>query len=114
MRRDNYRAKNLVLCGNFNLTNVNDIFNQITAQGQFPRQHADTFILLEQLGHRLDREVERLYQQEEKNGKTGLDLTYAYRRPSGHDESIERMCTLMGRWLRNLRHEWQWQYVFHA
>lgn len=77
MRRDNYRAKNLVLCGNFNLTNVNDIFNQITAQGQFPRQHADTFILLEQLGHRLDREVERLYQQEEKNGKTGLDLTYA-------------------------------------
>jgi len=77
MRRDNYRAKNLVLCGNFNLTNVNEIFNQITAKGQFPRQHADTFILLEQLGHRLDREVERLYQQEEKNGKTGLDLTYA-------------------------------------
>lgn len=77
MRRDNYRAKNLVLCGNFNLTNVNEIFNQITAQGQFPRQHADTFILLEQLGHRLDREVERLYQQEEQNGKTGLDLTYA-------------------------------------
>lgn len=77
MRRDNYRAKNLAVCGNFNLTNVTDIFNQITAKGQFPRQYADTFILLEQLGHRLDREVERLFRQEEANGKQGLDLTYS-------------------------------------
>ena len=61
LRRNNWRAKNLALCGNFNLTNVDEIFADITAAGQHPRKYADTYIMLEQLGHRLDREVERLY-----------------------------------------------------
>ncbi len=76
MRRNNWRAKNIALCGNFNLTNVDDIFKEITAIGQHPRQYADTFIMLEQVGHRLDREVERLYQISEGNGLTGMDITH--------------------------------------
>ena len=55
LRRNNWRAKNLALCGNFNLTNVDEIFADITAAGQHPRKYADTYIMLEQVGHRLDR-----------------------------------------------------------
>ncbi|GAE21184.1 amidophosphoribosyltransferase [Bacteroides pyogenes JCM 10003] len=61
LRRNNWRAKNLALCGNFNLTNLDEIFARITAIGQHPRQYADTYIMLEQVGHRLDREVERVF-----------------------------------------------------
>lgn len=77
LRRNNWRVKNLAICGNFNLTNTDEIFAQITAEGQHPRQYADTYILLEQLGHRLDREVERLYQQGEAEGLKGVVLTKA-------------------------------------
>ena len=77
LRRNNWRAKNLALCGNFNLTNVNDIFKEITAIGQHPRKFADTYIMLEQMGHRLDREIERLYQKYEDEGMKGMDITHA-------------------------------------
>jgi Glutamine phosphoribosylpyrophosphate amidotransferase len=76
MRRNNWRAKNIALCGNFNLTNVEDVFNEITSIGQHPRQYADTFIMLEQIGHRLDREVERLYRKSELEGLAGMDITH--------------------------------------
>ena len=77
MRRDNYRAKNFTLCGNFSLTNVPEVFQSIAESGQHPRQETDTFILLEQLGHRLDREVERLYAKHFQTGLRGLELTHA-------------------------------------
>ncbi len=77
LRRNNWRAKNLALCGNFNLTNVNDIFKEVTAIGQHPRKFADTYIMLEQMGHRLDREIERLYQKYEDEGMKGMDITHA-------------------------------------
>lgn len=74
MRRNNWSARNLLLCGNFNMTNVDEIFNEITATGQHPRLFADTFILLEQLGHGLDRENERLFKIFKAQGQTGLEL----------------------------------------
>ena len=77
LRRNNWRAKNLALCGNFNLTNVQEIFEEITAIGQHPRAYADTFIMLEQVGHALDREVERLYQQYKAEGLQGMAITEA-------------------------------------
>lgn len=76
LRRNNWRAKNLALCGNFNLTNVDEIFARITAMGQHPRKYADTYIMLEQVGHRLDREVERLFNMAEAEGLTGMDITH--------------------------------------
>ena len=65
------------MCGNFNLTNVDEIFEKITAKGQHPRKYADTYIMLEEVGHRLDREVERLYAKCENEGLEGMDITYA-------------------------------------
>lgn len=77
LRRNNWRAKNLALCGNFNLTNVDEIFQNITATGQHPRKYADTYIMLEQMGHRLDRVVEHLFQQCEAEGLRGMNITHA-------------------------------------
>ncbi len=59
LRRNNWQAKNLCLCGNFNMTNIDEIFEILTRQGQCPRQYSDSYIMLELMGHRLDREVER-------------------------------------------------------
>jgi len=77
LRRNNWRAKNLAICGNFNMTNVDEIFARITSIGQHPRKYSDTSIMLEQLGHRLDREVERLFQECEREGLTGMDITHS-------------------------------------
>lgn len=61
LRRNNWRSRNLMLCGNFNMTNVEQLFQSIVGRGQHPRIYSDTIVLLEQLGYALDRENHRLY-----------------------------------------------------
>ena len=68
LRRNNWRAKNLCLCGNFNMTNIEEIFEKIVKQGQSPRIYSDSYITLELMGHRLDREVERLFVEAKQKG----------------------------------------------
>lgn len=63
LRRNNWRSRNLLLCGNFNMTNVDEIFQNIVAKGQHPRIYSDTVVILEQLGYYLDKENHRLYRQ---------------------------------------------------
>ena len=75
LRRNNWKAKNLCLCGNFNMTNIDEIFDKITAQGQCPRIYSDSYIMLEWMGHRLDREVERIYDEAIEQGYRGIDIT---------------------------------------
>ena len=75
LRRNNWRAKNLCLCGNFNMTNIDEVFQFLTAQGQSPRLRGDAYITLELMGHRLDREVERLFDEATDKGLEGLDRT---------------------------------------
>lgn len=63
LRRNNWRSRTLLLCGNFNMTNAKDIFDAVVASGQHPRIYADTFLLLEQMGNMLDKENHRLYRE---------------------------------------------------
>ncbi len=63
LRRNNWRSRNLLMCGNFNMTNVDRIFESIVASGQHPRLYSDTIVILEQLGYTLDKENHRLYRQ---------------------------------------------------
>lgn len=63
LRRNNWPSRNLLLCGNFNMTNTEEIFHRIVERGQHPRIYADTVMLLEQLGYALDKENQRLYRQ---------------------------------------------------
>ena len=75
LRRNNWRAKNLCLCGNFNMTNIDEVFQFLTSQGQSPRIYGDSYITLDLMGHRLDREVERLFTEAKKRGLKGTDIT---------------------------------------
>ncbi len=75
LRRNNWKAKNLCLCGNFNMTNVEEVFDQLTDQGMHPRIYSDTYILLELMGHRLDREVERCFVEAQQLGLKKRDIT---------------------------------------
>jgi len=75
LRRNNWRAKNLCLCGNFNMTNIDEVFSFLTEQGQSPRIYGDSYITLELMGHRLDREVERLFVEAKTQGLEGTDIT---------------------------------------
>ena len=75
LRRNNWRAKNLCLCGNFNMTNIDEVFQFLTQQGQSPRIYGDSYITLELMGHRLDREVERLYALAKEQGLRDTAIT---------------------------------------
>ena len=75
LRRNNWRAKNLCLCGNFNMTNIDEVFQFLTLQGQSPRIYGDSYITLELMGHRLDREVERLYSLAKEQGLKDTAIT---------------------------------------
>ncbi|MDR1783160.1 MAG: amidophosphoribosyltransferase, partial [Dysgonamonadaceae bacterium] len=62
LRRSNWRSRSLMLCGNFNLTNVDEIFEQLIEQGQHPRLYSDTLLMLEMMGFYLDHEVQHLFE----------------------------------------------------
>ena len=61
LRQNNWISRNLVLAGNFNMTNVDDLFQELVDLGQYPKERSDTVTVLEKIGHFLDDEVERLY-----------------------------------------------------
>ena len=71
LRRNNWRSRSLMLCGNFCMTNTDEIFQTLIQEGQHPRLYSDTFMILESMGDHLDREVQRwleLYQQKTTDG----------------------------------------------
>lgn len=63
LRRNNWRSRNLLMCGNFNMTNVDEIFADVVSSGQHPRLYSDTIVVLEQLGNALDKENHRIYRK---------------------------------------------------
>ncbi|MCM1484213.1 MAG: amidophosphoribosyltransferase [Muribaculaceae bacterium] len=76
LRRNNWRSRNLLLCGNFNMTNVDEVFGSIVRRGQHPRLYSDTIVLLEQLGDALDKENHRVYRMY-RDELRDPELTYA-------------------------------------
>lgn len=75
IRRNNFRDRSLCICGNFNLTNVDEIFEDVMEDGQHPRRFSDTYLMLEQLGFRLDREVDRLFRKYNDGIRSGREVT---------------------------------------
>ena len=76
LRRNNWKARNMLLCGNFNMTNVEEIFQSVINEGQHPRIYSDTVLLLEQLGNELDKEHRRMYSTYREQGLDGIELTH--------------------------------------
>lgn len=106
LRRNNWKSRNLMLCGNFNMTNVDEIFDDIVSRGQHPRVKSDTIVLLEQLGESLDNENQRLHRKYREMGMTGTELTDAMEsnldfkrileRPSSTWDGGYAMCGITG------------------
>jgi amidophosphoribosyltransferase len=92
LRRSNWRSRSLMLCGNFTLTNVDELFDQLLDQGQHPRLYSDTLMMLEIMGYYLDQEVQNLYELykfkfndgETRNRKIAenIDIAHVIRRSS--------------------------------
>ncbi len=75
MRQNNWRTRNLVLAGNFNLTNVDELFQTLVELGQYPKDYSDTVTMLEKVGHFLDNENQRLFDRFKGEGYTNMDIT---------------------------------------
>jgi len=75
LRVNNWKTRNLVLAGNFNLTNVNELFDRLVSFGQYPVETSDTITMLEKIGHFLDEENEELYRRYKFEGFTKAEAT---------------------------------------
>jgi len=67
VRLNNWRTRNLMLAGNFNMTNADELFSQLVELGQHPKERSDTVTVLEKIGHFLDVEVQRLFEEHKEN-----------------------------------------------
>ena len=68
LRQNNWMHRNLIVAGNFNLTNVNELFDNLVDLGQHPKEKADTITIMEKIGHFLDDEVAKIYKRLKKKG----------------------------------------------
>ena len=75
LRQNNWKTRNLVVAGNFNLTNVDELFNQLVELGQHPREKTDTVTVMEKIGHFLDEENERLFTHFKKQGYKKAEIS---------------------------------------
>ncbi len=76
VRANNWMTRTLILAGNFNMTNVDELFNKLVDLGQFPVETSDTVTVLEKIGHFLDVENERLYQEHKQKGLTKQEISH--------------------------------------
>ena len=75
LRQNNWVHRNLIVAGNFNMTNVNELFDNLVQLGQHPKEMADTVTVMEKIGHFLDDEVAKLYKQIKKQGYNKLEAS---------------------------------------
>ncbi len=75
LRDNNWMTRNLVVAGNFNLTNVEELFQHLVELGQYPRQKTDTITVMEKIGHFLDRENERLFKIHKAEGYPNIKIS---------------------------------------
>ena len=75
MRDNNWKSRTLVLAGNFNMTNVDELFKTLVDLGQHPRDYSDTVTVLEKIGHFLDEENQQLFRQYKNDGHSNIEIS---------------------------------------
>ncbi|HPW25515.1 MAG TPA: amidophosphoribosyltransferase, partial [Tenuifilaceae bacterium] len=75
MRDNNWKSRTLVLAGNFNMTNVDELFNKLVSLGQHPRDYSDTVTVLEKIGHFLDEENQQVFRQYKNEGYSNMEIS---------------------------------------
>ncbi|MBS2212792.1 amidophosphoribosyltransferase [Carboxylicivirga mesophila] len=90
LRENNWRSRNLTLAGNFNLTNVDEIFQSLTELGQHPKDYTDTVTILENVGHFLDEENQLLFRKYKNEGKSNREISQCIEDELNIREILER------------------------
>lgn len=106
LRQNNWMHRNLIVAGNFNMTNVHQLFNNLVELGQHPKEKSDTVTIMERIGHFLDDEVAKLYQDLKEEGYNKvqaspliaerLDVAKILRRSSKNWDGGYAMAGLLG------------------
>ena len=91
LRQNNWRSRNLVMAGNFNMTNVEELFNILVSLGQFPKDKVDTVTVMEKIGHFLDEENQRIFDKY-KDQYSNEEITYKIEEEIDLQRVLERSC----------------------
>lgn len=75
LRQNNWKHRNLILAGNFNMTNVAELFNNLIELGQHPKEYSDTITIMEKIGHCLDDAVRKMYKELKKEGYSKMECS---------------------------------------
>lgn len=92
IRSNNWISRNLVLAGNFNLTNVDELFNELLSFGQYPKEKSDTVTVLEKIGHFLDDEVQRLFNWFKPEGYDNIEINKLIEKHLDIQRLLQRSC----------------------
>ncbi|WP_424964024.1 amidophosphoribosyltransferase [Ekhidna sp.] len=91
LRQNNWRSRNLVMAGNFNMTNVEELFNILVGLGQFPKDKVDTVTVMEKIGHFLDEENQRIFDKY-KDDLSNEEITYKIEEEIDLQRVLHRSC----------------------
>lgn len=92
LRQNNWITRNLVLAGNFNLTNVDELFGELLSFGQYPKEKSDTVTVLEKIGHFLDDEVQRLFNWFKPEGYSNQEINKLIAEHLDVQRLLQRAC----------------------
>jgi amidophosphoribosyltransferase len=92
VRRNNWRSRNLLVAGNFNMTNVDQLFDLLIDLGQHPKEKADTVTVLEKIGHFLDEENQRIFNKYHEKGMTNLQIRELIENELDLQKILQRSC----------------------
>ncbi len=91
LRQNNWRSRNLVMAGNFNMTNVDDLFDKLVSLGQHPKEKMDTVTVMEKIGHFLDEENQRIFEKY-KDSYTNEEITQIIENELDLQRVLQRSC----------------------
>ena len=91
LRQNNWRSRNLVMAGNFNMTNVDELFDKLVELGQFPKDKVDTVTVMEKIGHFVDEENQRIFDKY-RDTLSNEEITYKIEEEMDLQRILERSC----------------------
>ena len=91
LRQNNWRSRNLVMAGNFNMTNVDELFDKLVELGQFPKDKVDTVTVMEKIGHFIDEENQRIFDKY-RDTLTNEEITYKIEEEIDLQRVLQRSC----------------------
>ena len=108
LRQNNWRSRNLVLAGNFNMTNVDELFNDLIDLGQHPKEKADTVTILEKIGHFLDEENQRVFKKYKQKKFNKQEISKKNRIRDFINRNIKKVSKTLGWGVCNLWYHGPW------